>query len=473
MTVPAWRIATPPMIAVTLVLLAVSSRHGPHWDELYFAQLPLRWWYEDQPPLTVWLTWLMRQASEALWVQRLPAIAAAAAGAYVAALFPRALGASAPVQSLAAWAHAFTVYPLIMGHVFTTSILDLLAWQLVILCVLRANLAGQGSWLGWAGLVAGLACWNKLLIVALVIALATSLLLTAPRLLRTRGALVGTVAFVVIAAPQVAAQVVHGLPMTEVSAGLVDQQGTLVRLVLVPAIALFAGPPLLMVWYTGLVDPWRAGDRAGRFLLPTFLLVVAFNLASPSQPYYAMGALLPALALGWVSPTLTARWSLATLRRLALANGVVSLMVCLPVLPADGPWGWAQAQLNPTIRDQIGWPGYARQVTDQVRPGEAIVTDLYALAGAIHRYGPPEARDAVFSGQNALWAEGPPSQEKVLLVGREAVGQAGSFERCEPARALQPAAVAHAQLKDVPMVHCVGPTPDWATAWPSLRRLSG
>ncbi|MDO5533358.1 MAG: glycosyltransferase family 39 protein [Propionibacteriaceae bacterium] len=473
MTLPVWRIAAPPMVAVVALLLAVSSHHGPHWDELYFAQLPLQWWYVDQPPLTVWLTWLMGQLSGALWVQRLPAIAAAAAGAWVAALFPRALGASARVQSLAAWAHAFTVYPLIMGHVFTTSTLDLLAWQVVVLFVLYACQGWGASWLGWAGLVAGVACWNKLLIVALVGALAASLLITARRLLWTRGALVGAVAFVAFAAPQVGAQVIHGLPMTEVSAGLVDQQGTLVRLVLVPAIALFAGPPLLLIWLAGLVDPWRSGDRAGRFLLPTFLLVVGFNLVSPSQPYYAVGALLPALALGWASPTVTARWSLPTLRRLAAANGAVSVLVCLPLLPADGPWGWAQAQLNPTIRDQLGWPDYARQVTDQLRPGEAVVTDLYALAGAVHRYGPPEVRDAVFSGHNALWSLGPPNREAVLLVGRDAVAQAGAFERCTPAQALQPAAVAHPQLRDVPVMHCVGPSPDWASVWPALRRLSG
>lgn len=472
MTVSPLRVAAAPMLAVTVLLLAVASRHGPHWDELYFAQLPPHWWYDDQPPLTVWLTWLMRRVSDALWVQRLPAIAAAAAGACVAGMFPRALGASTRVQRLAAWAHAFTVYPLIMGHVFTTAALDLLAWQAVILFVLRATL-GHPRGLLWAGLVAGLACWNKLLVIALVGALLVALLITAPRLLRTRAALLGGVLFATLAAPQVLAQLVHGLPMAQVSAGLVDQQGTMVRLVLVPAIALFTGPPLLLVWLAGLLDPWRTDARAGRFLLPVLLLIVAFNLVSPSQPYYAMGAVLPALAMGWASPHLAERWQPGTMRALAAANGVVAVLICLPVLPASEPWGSPLARVNPTIRDQVGWPDYAHQITAQRRPGEAIIVGLYPLAGAVHRYGSPSDRAALHSGHNALWALGPPDGEQVLLVGRDAVARQGSFARCEPAEPLRPRAVAHPRLADVPLVHCEGPLEDWATLWPAFRRLSG
>lgn len=466
------RVAAAPMIAVTLLLLAVAPRYGPHWDELYFGMLPLRWWYVDQPPLTVWLSWLAGQLSDEIWVQRLPAVAAAAAGTVVAGLFPRVLGAGPGAQRLAAWAHAFTVYPLLMGHILTTAALDLLAWEVIILLVLRAS-AGHPRSLVWAGAVAGVACWNKLLVVVLVAALLAALLLTDRWMLRTRQALAGGCLVAVLAAPQVFAQLAHGLPMAQVSAGLVDQQGTLVRLVLLPALALFAGPPLLRVWEAGLLDPWRAPDRAGRFLLPTLLLLVAWTLAFPSQPYYPVGAVLPALSMGWASPRLRERWSPGTMRTVVAVNAVVASLLCLPLFPASEPWLSAQSRVNPTTRDQVGWPDYARQIHEVRREGEAVIVDTYALAGALHRYGSGPEQASVHSGHNALWDLGPPSSDRVLLVGEHAVAQRASFRSCSPAGALRTRPVVHPQLADVPMLHCTGPLTDWPTLWPRFRRLSG
>lgn len=466
------RVAAAPMIVVTLLLFVVAPRYGPHWDELYFGMLPLRWWYEDQPPLTVWLTWFATQWSDAIWVQRIPATVAAAAGALVASLYPRVLGGGLRSQRLAAWAHAFTVYPLLMGHIFTTSAIDLLGWQVVILFVLRAGLGHPRS-LAWAGAVAGLACWNKLLIVALVGALFAALFVTDRRLLRTRDAVIGASLFVVFAAPQLIAQLAHGLPMAQVSSGLVAQQGTLVRLVLLPAIALFLGPPLLFVWVTGLLDPWRTPGRAGRFLLPTVLLLVAWTLASPSQPYYPVGAALSALAMGWVSPRLRARWRPGKRSAIVAANAAVASLLCLPLLPASEPWLSLLSRVNPVIRDQLGWPDYARQIGDTRRENEEIVVDTYVLAGAVHRYGSEAERASVHSGHNALWNLGPPRGDRVLLVGEHSVAQRASFRTCAAAGTLRTRPVAHPQLAHVPMMHCEEPIADWQTLWPRFRRLSG
>lgn len=469
-TVSPLRIAAAPMIAVSVVLLAVAGRYGPHWDELYFRTLPLRWWYVDQPPLTVWLTWLAAHVSDDLWVQRLPAIAAAAAGALVASLFPRALGAGPGTQRLAAWAHAFTVYPLLMGHIFTTGAIDLLAWELVVLLVLRAA-QGRPRFLVWAGAVAGLACWNKLLVVVLLGALFVSLCLTCRWLLRTRETVLGASLFLVLAAPQLWAQLSHGMPMSQVSAGLVAQQGDLVRLVLLPALALFVGPPLTLVALKGLLDPWRGIQPAGRFLLPTVLLVVAFTLVSPSQPHYPMGAVLPALSLGWASPRL--RWGRGKRRAVVAANAAVACLVCLPLLPAVQPWVGAQSAVNPTARDQLGWPQLAAEVTGAREPGEDVVVDNYALAGAVHRYGSPADRAALHSGHNGLWELGPPRSQRVLLVGEQATSQRGAFASCAPAPSPRTGPVVHPELVDVPVLHCEGPETDWQTLWPRFRRISG
>lgn len=470
--VGSWRLAAAPMATLAVVLVAVAPLHGPHWDELYFGMLPPRWWYVDQPPLTVWLTWLAGLAGGPWWLQRLPAVAAAVVGVWVAGLFPRTLGAGADAQQLACWAHAFTVYPLLMGHLFTTGALDLLVWQATILLVLRA-VVGRPAHLVWAGVVGGLGAWNKLLVVVLVGALFVGLVVGERRLLRTPQAWWGAAAFAVLAAPQVAAQFLGGLPMASVSAGLVAQQGGLVRLVLLPALALFAGPPLLLVWVRGLLDPWRLPDRPGRFLLPTVVLLVAWTFLFPAQPHYPAGAVLPALALGWASPWLRRRWSPGKRRLVVGANSAVALVLCLPLLPAVGPWFPVLSGLNPTLRDQVGWPGYAQQITAQRQDGEALVIDTYALAGAVHRYGTPKHRAVTHSGHNALWDLGPPRSERVLLVGPDVVAQRSLFAACSPATPLVPLAGAHPRLLDQPMVHCSGPVGGWAAVWPRLRRLSG
>lgn len=466
------RVAAAPMAAVTILLLVVADRYGPHWDELYFGMLPPRWWYVDQPPLTVWLSWLATQVSDAIWVQRLPAVAAAAMGAFVAGLYPRVLGAGPRAQRLAAWAHAFTVYPLMMGHVFTTAAIDLLAWQVVILLVLRAT-AGHPRSLVWAGAVAGLAAWNKLLVLVLLVALFVGLLLTDRALLRTRHTVLGVGLFGLLAAPQGLAQLLTGMPMSQVSAGLVEAQGDLVRLVLVPTLVLFVGPPLVLVWGAGLVGPWRNRGRPGRFLLPAVLVLVAWTLTNPAQPHYPVAALLPALAMGWASPELRARLSPSRWRTVIVANGVVASLVCLPLLPAAEPWLSLQSRINPAIREQVGWPDYVDQISEVRRDGEAVITDTYALAGALHRYGSPEEAAHVHSGHNALWDLGPPRGDRVLLVGTHAVAQSASFRTCTPAGTLQARPVAHPQLIDTPMLHCEEPVSDWQTLWPQFRRLSG
>ena len=346
--VGALRVAAAPMAAVTILLLVVVDRYGPHWDALYFGMLPPRWWYVDQPPLTVWLSWLATQVSDAIWVQRLPAVAAAAMGAFVAGLYPRVLGAGPRAQRLAAWAHAFP----------------------------RS--------LVWAGAVAGLAAWNKLLVLVLLVALFVGLLLTDRALLRTRHTVLGVGLFGLLAAPQGLAQLLTGMPMSQVSAGLVEAQGDLVRLVLVPTLVLFVGPPLVLVWGAGLVGPWRNRGRPGRFLLPAVLVLVAWTLTNPAQPHYPVAALLPALAMGWASPELRARLSPSRWRTVIVANGVVASLVCLPLLPAAEPWLSLQSRINPAIREQVGWPDYVDQISEVRRDGE----------GGHHRHLCPRRRPA-------------------------------------------------------------------------------
>lgn len=473
---PWWRPGAPAALAVMLVLLATSSRHGFHGDELYFRMLPPAWWYDDQPPITVWLAHAAASVSDAVWVQRLPAALAAGASALVAGLFPRLLGGDVRVQRVAAWAHAFTAYPLLMGHVMLTASLDLLAWQLVVLGVVAA-LTGRRHALTWAGVAAGVACWNKLLVLVLVAAAFVALAACARWVLRTRDAWCGAALLVVIGGFQVGAQIVHGLPMADVSADLVARHGAVNRWLVVPLLIVFVGPPFVQVAWRGLrwrpgshrgaarradglvgVDVGGGGDAGARGSDPTddarvtafggdtndpvpadgnshadgnatgpapqrtgpaltvmAVLVLGFALVSPAQPYYAVAVFLPLVAVGWAR---AATDDLHVWRRAPLvvtANAVISALICLPIVPVSSPAFSVVSALDPVQRDQTDWPALAAQMAAARPSGAVIVTDSYALAGAAHQYGPAHGmpRADVASWHNALWSLGPPHSDDV------------------------------------------------------------
>lgn len=472
-----WHERIPPgtlaALTVLVVLLATAGRYGLHGDELYFRMLPLRWWYEDQPPLTVALTQLMTQLGEATWVQRVPAALAAAAGALLAGAFPRVQGYDRRVQSVAAWAHATTVYPLIMGHVLLTATLDLLAWQAVVLLVVAAD-RGRPRALLPAGILVGLACWNKLLILPLAGALVVSLLLVRRDLLRTRPALLGALAAALIGGPQLLAQALHGWPMRAVSADLVASSGDLNRLLVLPLLVVFVGPPLLLVWLRGL--RWSAaGAGALGLLAPAMAVLVVFTLLGPAQPYYPVGLALCALALGW-GPAREAGgriWRRAP--AVVAANAVVAALLVLPLVPLGSPAFTVVAAVNPTLRDQSSWPAYVDQVR-RARGGDGVgvVTDGYALAGAIAHEGEGSSEPVpIASGHNALWKLGPPGTPEVLLVGERTTGLAGRFAHCTDAGTLEAAASDPFGVAGSPMLRCRGPIGGWDAVWPAFRHLGG
>lgn len=485
------RTAGLPALVMMGVLLATASRYDLHGDELYFRMLPVAWWYEDQPPLTVWLTQVAQDASHAVWVQRVPAILAAGAGTVLAAMFPRVLGHGDDVQRVAAWAHATTVYPLLVGHVFLTSSLDLVAWQAVVLLVLVA-VRGQPAALTWAGVVAGLACWNKLLVVVLVAAAFVGLAVAHPRVLRTRHTVFGAVAMGVIALPQVGAQLVHGMPMSSVSGSLIERQGDLNRLLVLPLLVAFLGPPLAGVWWRGLwwrpsrgaaapddgsdTSPGGAPRPAGgpwSVLGVTAALVTLWTLLFPAQPYYFVAAFLPALAVGWHRARFDGARVWRSARPIIAANAAVAAVLCLPVLPTDSRAYAVVAAANPVARDQAGWRGYVEQVAAARGADAAVVTHTYALAGAIAYHGEQAGipRDRVASGHNALWSLGPPAADSVLLVGDIATTHRGYFRRCEDAGVLHRTESDPFRTAGSRMARCVGPVGGWAHVWPAFRRL--
>ncbi|WP_295692295.1 glycosyltransferase family 39 protein, partial [Lapillicoccus sp.] len=274
------------MVALAVVLTATSGGYGYHRDELYFRMLVPAWGYLDQPALTPLLARTMAAVVDQPWAMRVPATLICVATVLLVALITREVGGGARAQGLAAWGYAFAAFPLVFGHLLLTVTVDLLAWQAVTLRVIRAVLRDDGrAWL-WAGVVAGAATWNKLLLAGLVVALVAGLLTVGPRRLPWRWLLAGAVAGLVIASPNLVYQATNGWPQLAMGRALVTVNSG-ARAQVVPFLGLLLGPPLVVVWGAGWWALLRRPEwRRIRFLAVAFPVLVVLALVSSGQVYY-------------------------------------------------------------------------------------------------------------------------------------------------------------------------------------------
>ncbi len=148
---------------VTAVLLGVAAGYGPHRDELYFlrAGAELGWGYADQPPLTPLLAHALDVVFDGSLVGlRAPSALIAGLVVVLTGLIARELGAGRGAQLLAAGAMAVSAFLLAVGHLLSTSTLDLLVWTALSWLIVRGVRVGGPIWLA-VGLVAGIGLENK------------------------------------------------------------------------------------------------------------------------------------------------------------------------------------------------------------------------------------------------------------------------------------------------------------------------
>jgi len=478
----AWRPVGLVAVAVTALLLATAGRYDYHRDELYFRLLGRdpRWGYVDEPPFTPLLTRLAIEVfGDHVWAIRVPSALMIGALAVLAAAIAREVGGGAVAQALAASGVA-GAFPLVAGHLVTTATPDLLVWAGVLLFVLRALLREAGrNWIG-AGVLAGLGLYNKHLVVLLLGCLAAGLLLAGPRrVLAGRQLWLAVAVAAVIGLPNLLYQIANDFPQAAMAQAIAENKGAESRAQLLPFQLILLGLFLVPVWVAGLVTLLRDSRlRAARAVAVAYPVMLVLVLVIAGQPYYPMGLVLTLFAVGavpverWLAGRRGRRWLLGAA---VAANVAVSVVFALPVLPAGraGPI----AAINSTVADQIGWPEYARQVSDVYaalppadRARAVIVTGNYGEAGALDRHGLPD----VYSGHNELHRYGPPPDSRTVLV---LVSQApperiaATFGACRPQTRLRnDAGVENEELAATVYVCRDLPRP-WRELWPELRHF--
>jgi 4-amino-4-deoxy-L-arabinose transferase-like glycosyltransferase len=467
----AWRRVWPPTVVVLVLLSAFSNGYGFHRDELYFAMLKPAWGYVDQPPLTPLVAHGLASLYDGgPWLLRVPATICAAACLVVTTLIARELGGGAKAQAWTAWGMATTSAVLLLGHVLLTSAPDLVAWPLVSLCVLRAELRDRPRWWLVAGFVAGVATYNKLLVVVLLAGIAAGLAIVGPRRRLTSPWVWGGAGLtVLVGLPNVVYQLAHDLPQLRMGRALAADNAADVRTSMWVLLVVLLGPPLVVIWVAGLRALWR--DERVRFFVVVFVVVLLFTFVSGAQPHYPVFILPVLFAAGVVAMEhrLARVWAV-----LFAVNGAVSVVLGLPVIPVSSVGATPVPDVNMLAQDSIGWPAYARQMTapydglpDASRA--VIVTSNYGEAGAVAHYRPDVP---VFSAHNALFdqARPPDATTTVVFVGGE-YGYARRFFTCHVVDRLDDGVGVDNEEQGEPVAVCTRPRASWPVLWDRLHHL--
>ncbi|WP_063890789.1 ArnT family glycosyltransferase [Sciscionella sediminilitoris] len=476
------------VVAAGLValLIAFANQYGYLPDELYFRLLGKHgpaWGYVDQPPL---LPMLVRTAmavfGDSVWAIRVPAMLCAAALTVLGAMIAAELGGSRRGQTLTAFAVASSALSLNIGHYIVTNSLDTVAWAAVLVCVLRALLREQGKWWCWAGLVLGLALYAKYIVLLLIAALLVGLLLAGPRkVFADRWLYLGAGLALVLAAPNLIYQATHDFPQLHMAQALGATDGAVYRAMFFTNLVLLLGPILFVLCLIGLVRLFRVPEwKPLRALGIGYVLATAATyLVDGGRPDYTAGLLVMLLAAGCVAAD---RWAgrgrlrLALLVILLVLGFPLQVMLSLPVIPLSD---FHKFQRSGRSLQDVGWQQLAAQteaayraLPEADRSGAVLLTQNFAEAGALDRYGhglPP-----VYSGHNELYEWGPPpeSARVVIAIGEDKARLAAGFGSCRTVGTVDNGLGIDNPEQGRPITVCRDRERPWAQLWPGYRHLS-
>jgi hypothetical protein len=421
-----------------LLQLAYAARYGVFRDEMYYVACGnhLAFGYVDHPPLIALMARLevatLGDGPRAL--RFLPAVLAGV-NVWLAAELARLLRGGAFAQLLAAVCVACAPEFLGLFHILSMNAVLPVAWTACALFATRALLhEDRRAWL-WFGVVAGLALEAKHSTLFFGVAVFAGLLATPHRrALRTPGPWVAFAIALLLFAPNLAWEQVHGWPTLEfMHNAQTKKMVAMSPLAFLGASVLDMDPLTLPVWLGGVA--WLLGAeraRPYRFLGVTFVVVAVVVVAGKGKPYYLAPAFPLAYAAGGVA---FEGWIESRVARVAApfvlgVSGAVLAPLALPLLdppafiryvaalgitaPADEKH--ARGPLPQFEADQFGWQAMAERVAVAYRalpPEEqrvaAFFGDNYGETAAIDFFGPSLGLPrAAVSGHNSYFLWGPP-----------------------------------------------------------------
>ncbi len=322
--------------------------------------------------------------------------------------------------------------------------------------------------------------FNKSLVVMLGIAIVIGL--AAARrwdLLRSPWIVAGAVLAAAIALPNLLWQASNGWPQLEMSRRISERLGTENRILLIPLQVLFVGPAFLGLLRRGV--GWLRSDAGGsryETFIWAFVAGMAITLLTGGRPYYPIPLTLMLVLAGIVAFEQSGR-DARDLRGLIVVNGVLSLLIALPLLPvsmADIP-----STVNDTLAETIGWPELVAQIAatvdslpDSERDEVLILTASYGEAGAVDRFGPSYGLPRSYSAHNSYADFRQPTEDSatVVAVRYHPDTLAPHFATCRKVAEVDNGYGVDNEAQGQPIVVCRGLRNSWEDLWPKLRHLS-
>jgi hypothetical protein len=167
---------------------------------------------------------------------------------------------------------------------------------------------------------------------------------------------------------------------------------------------------------------------------------------------------------------------------LVAISGAIFAALVLPLAPVNTAWWNLAVEVNPELREEIGWPElvetvaqiYAALPADE-KPLTTIFADNYGEAGAINLYGPAHGLPQAISGMNSFWLRGygnPAATTVIILGGNQAEAEA-LFDTCRIAGWVSnPYGVLNEEARQHSAVLlCQRPNQTWPDIWKNLQRF--
>ncbi|MDL5155903.1 glycosyltransferase family 39 protein [Actinomycetospora termitidis] len=458
----AWRPVAAIAALVAVGHLVSASLTSGYWlDEAYMLAIGrhhLDWGSVDQPPLVPALAWLMDTVAPGSELPlRVPVILVTTAAVVVAASIARELGGGRRAQVLTAAAQATGLFAAVFGHWLTPYAFEPLEWLVVFWLLVRWVRVRDDRLLLVLGVVLGIALMTKLQAALLAGVLLVAVAVFGPRELLARPRLwLGGVIALLLAAPTLVWQAVHGWPQLAMSSVVARE----VELVYGgrPTVAweliafgglLGVGLALAGLWFL-VRDP---GLRSYRFVGAGFVALYVLFVATEGRPYYLLGYLGVMAAVGAVGVERRGRtrtWPAWTAGVLAGVLAVAGLVVSPAFVSAAGD------------RDQVvAAAATFRAVPDTGRT--ALVGSSYVTAAYLDAYSDELGLAPAHSANRGYGYLDPPSETDtdVLYVG-------GDPDELRPyfrsVRSL-------GTPDGVPAWLLTDRTRPWASFWPGLRHL--
>lgn len=399
------------MIAIHL---ATNNTLGFHTDELYYLACGRHpaLGYVDFPPLVPLLARLETGLlGVSPWTLRLlPSLLGgflvALSGAYV-----RRLGGSLRLQVLALLTAIAAPFLLGSNWVFQTVTFDQVTWMVAVYWFLCLVTSGRPRYWIYLGITLGIGLEVKYTIAGLIAGIAVAVLLTPPlrRRLRTRYPWIAVAIALLIWSPNLAWQMMEGLPSLAYIANHGGSGGGPIVYLIQLGVYFFF---LIPLWLAGVVSLFRNRELRPIGIACAFPLVL-FLFAGKS--YYAAGTVPIVVAQGLMAisrierPKLRSRLQIAVVVASVLEFATFFFLV-VPITPPDRIHATRLDSINEVFADSVGWDDVAQQVTRiygglaaSERSSTVVISAYYGVPGALDVYVDSNRRPVAVSPHLSDW----------------------------------------------------------------------